>query len=169
MRIVQANHMDWHSSYKIADGAFYPCLGRKWPTIALEVGYTASYEDLVRNAMLLIKGSNGGIGLVILVKLQPLKEDETEIQKGGLEVWGYEHKRKDCFRLEHQVSHCQYPRSGLDSNSLSNSIHALHIMQDRKSLCRGKICYVSTNKVSTPRKLRRPCLWIIYALTLTRL
>uniref|UniRef100_A0A093V3X8 tRNA pseudouridine synthase A n=1 Tax=Talaromyces marneffei PM1 TaxID=1077442 RepID=A0A093V3X8_TALMA len=87
---------------KVPDGAFYPSLGRKWPTIALEVGYAESYEDLVRDATLLMEGSKGKIGLVIIVKLQPLEADETEIQKGFVEVWAYNYERKNCFKLGQQ-------------------------------------------------------------------
>ena len=74
-------------------------MNRKWRTVALEVGYSESYENLVQNATLLLRGSRGRIGLVNLVKLQPLKEDEEEIQKGFLEVWAYDHERKNRFRL----------------------------------------------------------------------
>ncbi|EED18658.1 hypothetical protein TSTA_123860 [Talaromyces stipitatus ATCC 10500] len=89
------------------DCAFYPSLDRKWPTVALEVGYAESYENLVQNATLLLRGSQERISLVILVKLQPLKEDETEIQKGFLEVWTYDHERKNYFKLGNQQL---YPR-----------------------------------------------------------
>lgn len=102
--IVQANFMDLNLVTKVPDGAFYPSLGRKWPTIALEVGYAESYEDLVRDATLLMEGSKGKIGLVIIVKLQPLEADETEIQKGFVEVWAYNYERKNCFKLGQQVS-----------------------------------------------------------------
>jgi hypothetical protein len=92
----------------VPDGAFYPSLDRKWPTIALEVGYTESYEDLVQNALLLLKGSKGKIGLVILVKLQPLEEGETAFESGFVEVWGYDCDSRKCIKFGKQVSYYVY-------------------------------------------------------------
>ncbi|KAE8359163.1 hypothetical protein BDV27DRAFT_162887 [Aspergillus caelatus] len=57
-----------------------------WPTIALEIGYSESFDALKQDADLLLQGSEGRIKTVILVKLEPLKEDETIIQAGFVEV-----------------------------------------------------------------------------------
>lgn len=53
------------------------------------------------------------------------------------------------------------------TNNLSNSILALPIIEDRKSLSRGRIYYANRNEMSILRKLRLLCLWIISDGTLT--
>jgi len=75
-------------SEKIPDAGLLP-RGRKWPTLAIEVGYSESYEKLLEDATLLLEGSEGKIGLVILVKLAPLKENETTLQFGFVEVHSF--------------------------------------------------------------------------------
>jgi hypothetical protein len=72
-------------SEKIPDSGLYP-RDRKWPTLALEAGYSEPYDDLVEDSELLLKWSKGRIGLVILVKIEPLKSSDTEIQNGFVEV-----------------------------------------------------------------------------------
>jgi hypothetical protein len=57
-----------------------------WPTVALEIGYSESFDALEQDADLLLQGSEGRIKIVILVKLEPLKEEETIIQAGFVEV-----------------------------------------------------------------------------------
>ncbi|KAL5361062.1 hypothetical protein BJX96DRAFT_151340 [Aspergillus floccosus] len=57
-----------------------------WPTVALEIGYSESFDHLKQDADLLLQGSEGRIKSVILIKLDPLKEDETSIQAGFVEV-----------------------------------------------------------------------------------
>ena len=60
---------------------------RQWPTICVEVGYTETYQKLLEDASLLLEGSSGRIGLVILIKVTPLKRGETEITEAFVEVW----------------------------------------------------------------------------------
>jgi hypothetical protein len=54
-------------SKKTPDISIYPH-GRPLPTVAPEVGYSESYEDLVSDADHLLKDSYGSIGLMILIK-----------------------------------------------------------------------------------------------------
>lgn len=56
--------------------------------MALECGYSESYQDLRQDATLLMEGSKGAIGKVILVKLDPIW-DSGEVENGFVEVWGY--------------------------------------------------------------------------------
>ena len=64
----------------------YP-YNRVWSTVALEAGYSKSYESLVEDATILLEGSKGRVGLVIIIKIFPLKPRETTLQKGFVEVW----------------------------------------------------------------------------------
>jgi hypothetical protein len=45
------------------------------------------YESLVEDATILLEGSKGRVGLVIIIKIFPLKPRETTLQKGFVEVW----------------------------------------------------------------------------------
>ncbi|RPA97047.1 hypothetical protein L873DRAFT_1154967 [Choiromyces venosus 120613-1] len=60
---------------------------RVWPTVVLEFGYAEPYEDLKADVKLLLEGSEGKITKAIIIKLQPLREGETQIQKGFVEMW----------------------------------------------------------------------------------
>ena len=53
----------------------------------LEVGYTKSYNDLVDDATLLLEGAQGHIDMVIILKMDPLKEGETSLQHAFVELW----------------------------------------------------------------------------------
>ncbi|RPA88726.1 hypothetical protein L873DRAFT_1849623 [Choiromyces venosus 120613-1] len=75
-----------------------------WPTVVFEFGYTESYDDLKADVKLLLEGSAGGIIKAILIKLEPIRQGETNIQKWFVEVWhlvdGYAKKdggRKNLF------------------------------------------------------------------------
>jgi hypothetical protein len=75
----------------------YP-VKRRWPSIALEVGYSQPYNLLLEDVSLLLEGSDGRIGLVILVKLVPLKDNE---KSGFVELYTYNketHKRVNWKR-----------------------------------------------------------------------
>jgi len=61
---------------------------RSWPTIAFEFGYAETEEHLRRDVKLLLEGSEGKIKKAILIKLEPLKAEQTSIQDGYVEVWG---------------------------------------------------------------------------------
>jgi hypothetical protein len=63
---------------------------RAWPSICLEVGYTEDYPDLLADVDLLLEGTNGRVGQVIVVKLTPLQAGETAIKEAFLEVWGFD-------------------------------------------------------------------------------
>jgi hypothetical protein len=73
-------------SSKNPDGGIYPDR-RKWPSIALEVGYTESYQQLLRDASLLLEGSHGKIIMVIIIKVDPMVEDEKVVTSGFVEHW----------------------------------------------------------------------------------
>lgn len=75
-------------SKKTPDGALF-VEGRVWPTIVLEAGYSESYEDLLEDATLLLEGSEGRIGFVILVKLEPLRDGDNQIRSGFVELHYY--------------------------------------------------------------------------------
>jgi len=82
----------YSGSKKAPDGMIYP-VKRRWPSIALEVGYSQPYNSLLEDVSLLLEGSDGRIGLVILVKLVPLKDNE---KSGFVELYTYNketHKR----------------------------------------------------------------------------
>src|SRR5438034_7834770 len=82
-------HSNSSSSEKDPVAGIYP-RGRKWPTIAIEAGYSESYEALIWDAKLLLEGSEGRIGLVIVAKLEPLKSNETNIQNRFVQVYKYD-------------------------------------------------------------------------------
>ena len=71
---------------KVPDVGLYP---RKcsWPTIAFEFGYAEPYDQLKEDVKLLLEGSEGRISKVIVIKLEPLQQGETKIQRGFVEVW----------------------------------------------------------------------------------
>ncbi|RPA94422.1 hypothetical protein L873DRAFT_1846643 [Choiromyces venosus 120613-1] len=50
-----------------------------WPTVVFEFGYTEPYDDLKADVKLLLEGSAGGIIKVILIKLKPIQQGETNI------------------------------------------------------------------------------------------
>ena len=56
-----------------------------------EIGYTEPYGNLKDDVKLLLEGSEGRISKVIIIKIEPLREGETEVQRGFVEMW---HLRK---------------------------------------------------------------------------
>ncbi|KAK9241694.1 hypothetical protein V1506DRAFT_549978 [Lipomyces tetrasporus] len=90
---IDATLKDFKENYsrsaKDPDAGIYP-RGRKWPTMALEAGYSESYDALVDDTDLLLQGTQGRIGMVIVVKIEPLAPGETEIQNGFLQVYEYD-------------------------------------------------------------------------------
>jgi len=76
----------YYNSTKVPDFALFP-RGPFWPTIVFEVRYNEPYDDLQANVKLLLEGSGGKITQAILIKLDPLNDGETYIQKGFLETW----------------------------------------------------------------------------------
>lgn len=69
-------------------------------TIALKVGYRESYEDLVEDARLLLEDTRGEIGLVFLIKMDPLKPEETRIQNGFFEIRIYDLEESKAVQSE---------------------------------------------------------------------
>ncbi|KAK9312410.1 hypothetical protein V1522DRAFT_424819 [Lipomyces starkeyi] len=69
---IDATLIDFKENYsrsaKDPGAGIYPC-GRKWPTMALEAGYLESYDALVDDMDLLLQGTQGRIGMVIVVRL----------------------------------------------------------------------------------------------------
>lgn len=55
----------------------------KWPTIALGAGYSEDEVDLVRDSEILLKGSSGKIG-VVLVKIAPLSSAKQSPSRATL-------------------------------------------------------------------------------------
>ncbi|KUL91930.1 hypothetical protein ZTR_01439 [Talaromyces verruculosus] len=84
---------DGSNTSKQPDGGLFIPPSRDYPTITIDTGYSESYEKLVRDAEILLDGSNGEIGIVILVKLTPLKPGEHRISHGFVEVWWYDYKK----------------------------------------------------------------------------
>lgn len=62
---------------------------RLFPTIALEYDYSQSGQLSIEDAKMLLEGTQGQVGLVILVKVQPLQHGETEVRSGYVQVWEY--------------------------------------------------------------------------------
>jgi hypothetical protein len=56
----------------------------------LEAGYSERLDALIEDTDLLLEGTLGRIGLVIVVKIEPLKADETTIQDGFVQVYKYD-------------------------------------------------------------------------------
>jgi hypothetical protein len=75
------------ASAKTPDSALY-VRGRHWPTMVVECGYGEAYDDLLRGTRLLLEGSEGRIGRVILVHLDNIGDSGT-IESGFVEVWAY--------------------------------------------------------------------------------
>ncbi|KAG5298217.1 hypothetical protein I7I48_07599 [Histoplasma ohiense] len=61
----------------------------KYPTIAMEIAYTETYEDLKKHARLLLEGTAGKISIAILVKIVPLRSDESHIQSAFVQLYEY--------------------------------------------------------------------------------
>ncbi|KAG0640993.1 hypothetical protein HOY80DRAFT_883900, partial [Tuber brumale] len=70
----------------VPDVALAP-VRRYWPSIVFEFGYAEPYDHLKEDVKLLLEGSEGKIMKVIVIKLELLREGETEIQNGFVEVW----------------------------------------------------------------------------------
>ncbi|EAU33583.1 predicted protein [Aspergillus terreus NIH2624] len=61
-----------------------------FPSVALEVGYSETYEHLLHSMDLLLEGSGGHARVVILVKVFPIQRDQTEIESAFVEVHEYD-------------------------------------------------------------------------------
>jgi hypothetical protein len=56
----------------------------------LEAGYSEQHNALIEDTDLLLVGTQGRIGLVIVIKIEPLKANETMIQDGFIQVYKYD-------------------------------------------------------------------------------
>ena len=45
------------------------------------------YDDLKDDVKVLLEGSGGRISKAIIIKIEPLREGETEVQRGFVEMW----------------------------------------------------------------------------------
>lgn len=76
-----------------------------WPTILLETGYGETDEDLISGTNLLLEGSKGKTGFVIMVKLEELTPGDQEIQHGYVALHKYNQDTGKRVRVgERQVT-----------------------------------------------------------------
>jgi hypothetical protein len=113
-----------------------------WPSIALEVGYSEPYEKLLEDVTLLLEGSKGRIGLVILIKIIPLEGNETVIQSGFIELYTYDQEEhKGVKQSGRMVRFLLYLFSFSKINFLfSGSIPLLYNTLGKRLLCCGTNC-----------------------------
>jgi len=78
----------YNRSRKDPDSAIY-LDDRIWPTIAFECGYSETHAKLLDDIDLLLEGSEGRIGFVIVAKIELLKPDETQIKDGYIKRYCY--------------------------------------------------------------------------------
>lgn len=62
---------------------------RQWPPIVLELGYGENYDALIQGTDILLKGSKGRVGFVIVVKIEYLAPEDQEIQEKYVELYKY--------------------------------------------------------------------------------
>ena len=95
---------------KVPDCAIFPW-GRAWPTIVFEFGYTEPYNHLKDDVKLLLEGGGGKISKAIIIKIEPLREGQTEVQSGFVEMWHLKNSKatRDGSR---KVIFYHYPISG---------------------------------------------------------
>jgi len=82
-----------------------------WPTIALEAGYSERFDALLEDTDLLLQGTKGRIGIVIVVKLEPLKANETSIQNGFVQVYKYDRLTNGTVRYGDRMVKFSYASS----------------------------------------------------------
>ena len=75
--------------------AFVKVRGRKWPSIALETGYSEGGDELKDDADMLLAGSRGRLGIVITIKIDRLAPGDSGPQNGYVEVWTWD-KQANC-------------------------------------------------------------------------
>lgn len=89
---------------KVPDAALFVS-GRLWPTIVVECGYIGTYASLQEDTKLLLEGSEGRIGKVIVVKLEEIGPNGG-IDAGFVEVWEYNRESQKAKRRGgHFVGH----------------------------------------------------------------
>lgn len=74
-----------------------------WPTIALEIGYTETYDEYLADADFLLEGSEGMICVVVMVKVKPVSPEDIQCRSGFVKVHEYNlvsgaAKKKDTKR-----------------------------------------------------------------------
>ena len=57
--------------------------------MVVEVGYSEPYNKLLGDATLLLEGSGGRIGLVVLIKIDPPGQGQTAVTNAFLEMWEF--------------------------------------------------------------------------------
>lgn len=60
------------------------------PTFILEIGYAETEDDFINDADLILKGSEGRTGYVVVVSLKELQAGDQEIQEGYVELHKYD-------------------------------------------------------------------------------
>ncbi|PGH03380.1 hypothetical protein GX51_04111 [Blastomyces parvus] len=68
-----------------------------YPTIAMEVAYAETYENLKKDARLLLEGTEGEISIAILVKIVPLEPDESRVQSAFVQLYEYDSLRNKAI------------------------------------------------------------------------
>ena len=105
----------WELTYfsnKEPDAGFCPDDNTGLPTIAVEVGYSETLDDLQFDARVLLEGSQGQIQLVILIHIQPLQRGDTSIQKAVIQLWEYDFMRnKAIYKTQYDVSSLNHPEN----------------------------------------------------------
>ncbi len=81
----------------------------------MEAGYSESYDVLIEDTKLLLEGSEGRISLVIVVKLEPLKSNETEIQNGFVQAYKYDRQMNRRVRYGGRMVKFYYASSLLNN------------------------------------------------------
>lgn len=72
---------------------------RLWPPIVLELGYTETSDELISGTDLLLEGSRGRIGFVIVIKIEHLDTDNDQVQEGYVELHKYDLDTKKRARV----------------------------------------------------------------------
>lgn len=107
---------------------------RLWPPIVLELGYTETSDELISGTDLLLEGSRGRIGFVIVIKIEHLDTDNYQVQEGYVELHKYDLNTKKRARVGIQEVTCPYLYypSGLIANmfpaTVSTSFESLNPM-----------------------------------------
>ncbi|OJJ31594.1 hypothetical protein ASPWEDRAFT_45553 [Aspergillus wentii DTO 134E9] len=106
-----ATLIDFKGRYKTSANfpvaGLYP-KGRKWPTIALEAGYSGGHDDDHNDdSALLLEGSEGRIGLAIVAKVKPLDPEEIEVASGFAQAYQYEQEAGKM--VKYGGGKCLYP------------------------------------------------------------
>ncbi|KAI9034887.1 uncharacterized protein KD926_005163 [Aspergillus affinis] len=113
----------YSDSRKIPDTFLIPKGDDIWPATAFEIDDSEQYDDLKCDADLLLQGSEGQIGTVVLVKLDPLRNNQTCVQSGFVEIYTYDSEsgksRQRGKRMVSQLVIVLWDLQGADYNLYS--------------------------------------------------